>query len=212
MQFRFSLWLFFLGMVLFCLINPASKLPYIEEFIESKKPEFERPNYIASKIGNGVMPKNESQNLHLRASEWHTLCKALECCLQVKPSERPSMATIQNILQWKDTSLSFPLNIHQGSAMEIEQEYDIGESLLMKASFVVPAQIFVGHVFSSLSSVRPGFLWKYTLDFLILCMKLYIYIVDSINIWGDICMKLYIYIVDRYNIFEVTYAWSYTSI
>lgn len=106
-----------LGMTLFCLVNPAFKIPYFKEARESGNIR-NWDTFLLHKVSNYCVPEEDNMYNSIKATEWISVQESSMMCLKGNPNERPSLGEVKTKLGETILSLSFPLKIHQGSAFE----------------------------------------------------------------------------------------------
>ena len=110
-----------LGMLLFCLSNPSCKVPFAME-AKSELKQGSWSNFFKHKVALGVKPTGDPEYDILRATEWVNVNEAFHQCIEKDPVKRISVDTALEILDGDEFSESYPLKIHQGSALIKIQE------------------------------------------------------------------------------------------
>ena len=106
-----------LGMVFFCLINPGSKVPFNKEARKASKLN-NWNHFMKARISEGKIPQGDVRYELLQATAWIQVYQAFVSCLKVSPTERPSLQDMKVLLKEKIQPRSYPLSVHQGSALE----------------------------------------------------------------------------------------------
>ena len=113
-----------LSMVFFCLVNPNLKVPFFKEARETGNVR-KWQNFLVEKVSSGSLPSGEDSYDHLKATEWIQIDEAFRHGVQKEAVKRPSLQDIDRILRKTSDSSSYPLAIHQGTALETA--YPFGE-------------------------------------------------------------------------------------
>ena len=117
-----------IGMVLYCLLNPSRSIPYWCEFRSNKAQNFS--DFIISRMNAEILPECDSSYNAMQVSHWRNVFEAYQSCLKVRIEDRPSLNDIAGVLAWKLQSKPFPLEIHQGTALEQAQKEGMFYQLL----------------------------------------------------------------------------------
>ena len=113
-----------LSMVFFCLVNPNLKAPFFKEARETGNVR-NWQNFLVEKVSSGLLPSGEDSYDHLKATEWIQVNEAFKYGIQKKADKRPSLQDMDRMLKKISDSSSYPLAIHQGTALETA--YPFGE-------------------------------------------------------------------------------------
>ncbi len=106
----------------FCLLNPNCKLPYLIEG-KSAAVKYERwLAFVKQKISQGIKPVHDPEYDALRALEWANIKEVYDGCLKKKAADRATLNEIKETLSHVVSAESYPLNVHQGTAVIEAQE------------------------------------------------------------------------------------------
>ena len=104
-----------LGATLYQMLNPDKGFLYQDEFTNQDEYWEELPKLLKS----GRIPADSQTYEKLHATVWHSIHTIYMNCIKVDPTKRWTMNKIKEQLsEPAETSQSFPLAIHQGSAFE----------------------------------------------------------------------------------------------
>lgn len=106
-----------LSMVFFCLVNPNLKVPFFKEARETGNVR-NWQNFLIEKVSSGSIPSGENSYDHLKATSWIQVNEAFKLGIQKKADKRPSLQDLDCILKKTNDSSSYPLAVHQGTALE----------------------------------------------------------------------------------------------
>ena len=130
-----------LGMLLFCLINPGCKVPFQLEAKNHAVQHGQWQQYFKKMITSNERPTQDPHYDGLRATAWVSEEEAFQKCTVKDPSLRPSLSDVSNILNDEDKSESYPLNNHQGTALERAHDNFIRQNEVAKSQkeFIAPS-------------------------------------------------------------------------
>ena len=116
-----------LGMLLFCLINPSCKLPYLIEGKHLVKAGL-FPGMLKNKISLGIKPMFDCEYDAVRSAMWENIADVFKECIKKDPLSQISLQSAISMLNEVDTSSSHPFSVHQGTAFEKAQEFFLDEA------------------------------------------------------------------------------------
>ena len=119
-----------LGAVLHCLINPSCQIPYVKEARRDMAKDIKQ--YITEKVSAGTLPESSDGYEWQHATLWLPICDAVLACMKKVPSDRPAAEEV--LQEEQGLSEDYPLNCHQGTALNIAQDSSLEDGVFLPPS------------------------------------------------------------------------------
>lgn len=112
-----------LGMVIFSVLNLDISFPckrHLEQARAVARGNFKALDYIKELQEKHIKPSTSLKYQHQQTTKWSHLLKAYDECTSFKPTRRPTLIRILQLVNDKEAQYHdvIPLALHQGSAIE----------------------------------------------------------------------------------------------